>query len=106
MVRDYIPPDVQRRVRAAARERCGYCLSPQFLVMARLEIEHITPRSRGGTNDELNLGLSCPLCNRFKADHTSATGPQTGEEVPLFNPRLDCWLDHFRWSVDGLRIEG
>jgi hypothetical protein len=30
----------ERRVRAAARHRCGYCLSPQHLVMARLEIEH------------------------------------------------------------------
>lgn len=39
-----IPADVERRVRAAARNRCGYCLSPQHLVMARLEIEHIYPR--------------------------------------------------------------
>jgi hypothetical protein len=44
-------------VRAAAGHRCGYCLSPQFLIMARLEIEHIIPRSRGGTDDELDLWL-------------------------------------------------
>ena len=44
MPRDRIPDDVEQRMRAAARQHCGYCLSPQKLVMARLEIEHITPR--------------------------------------------------------------
>lgn len=43
MARAYIPVEVERRARAAARNRCSYCLSPQHLVMARLEIEHIIP---------------------------------------------------------------
>lgn len=59
---DTVPAEVAKRVRAAARDRCGYCLSPQRLVMARLEIEHIVPRSKGGDNEESNLWLSCPLC--------------------------------------------
>jgi 5-methylcytosine-specific restriction endonuclease McrA len=46
---------VERRVRAAASDRCGYCQSPQYLVMARLEIEHIIPRAQGGSDDESNL---------------------------------------------------
>ena len=41
MTRVHVPLDVERRVRLAAGNRCGYCLSPQHLVMARLEIEHI-----------------------------------------------------------------
>jgi hypothetical protein len=45
MARIYIPVEIDRRVRNAARNRCGYCLSPQHLVMARLEIEHILPIS-------------------------------------------------------------
>ena len=40
MPRDYLPVDLVRRVREAARHRCGYCLSPQRLVMARLEVDH------------------------------------------------------------------
>jgi 5-methylcytosine-specific restriction endonuclease McrA len=87
MPREYIPVEVDRRVRAAARHRCGYCLSPQHLVMARLEIEHITPVSRGGSSDESNLWLSCPLCNGAKGDRTTGTDPETGQIVPLFNPR-------------------
>ena len=38
MPRERIPADVERRVRESAHDRCGYCLSPQRLVMARLEI--------------------------------------------------------------------
>ncbi len=66
MARTYIPVEVERRVRATARNRCGYCLSPQHLVMARLEIEHIIPIAKQGSNDESNLWLACPLCNRYK----------------------------------------
>jgi len=106
MPRDYLPVDVVRAVRRAARDRCGYCLRPQHLVMARLEVEHIIPRSRGGASEAPNLWLSCPLCNRHKADRTSGTDPESGSVVPLFNPRRQRWSEHFRWSSDGLRIEG
>ena len=106
MPREHVPADVARRVREAAKDRCGYCLSPQRLVMARLEIEHIIPRARGGTSDESNLWLSCPLCNRSKSDRTSAPDPDSGADVPLFNPRRQRWSEHFRWSDDGLRILG
>jgi hypothetical protein len=106
MPREYLPVEVERRVRAAARHRCGYCLSPQHLVMARLEVEHILPIARGGTSDESNLWLSCPLCHRAKGDRTSATDPDSGAEAPLFNPRTQRWSDHFRWTDDGLRVVG
>jgi len=106
MPRNRLPIEVDRRVREAGRNRCGYCLSPQNLVMARLEIEHILPRAKGGTDAESNLWLSCPLCNRYKADRTLARDPETGEVTALFNPRLQVWSEHFRWSADGLRIIG
>jgi 5-methylcytosine-specific restriction endonuclease McrA len=106
MARAYIPVETERRVRAAARNRCGYCLSPQHLVMARLEIEHIIPRAKGGATDESNLWLSCPLCNRYKSDQTVAQDPASGQVVRLFNPRLDAWFEHFCWAEDGIRILG
>ncbi|MCV3213251.1 HNH endonuclease [Plectonema radiosum NIES-515] len=87
MARSYIPVEIDRRVRTAARNRCGYCLSPQRLVIARLEIEHIIPISKGGSNDESNLWLACPLCNGYKSDKTIGIDLETREAVKLFNPR-------------------
>ncbi|MGK7873792.1 MAG: HNH endonuclease [Xenococcaceae cyanobacterium] len=106
MARTYIRVEIERRVRAAAGNRCGYCLSPQHLVMARLEIEHIIPISKGGSNDESNLWLACPICNRYKSDKTTVVDPETGETVGLFNPRTQVWFEHFQWTEDGLRIVG
>lgn len=106
MAGTYISVETARRVRVDAKNRCGYCLSPQHLVMARLEIEHIIPLSKGGSNDEMNLWLSCPLCNRYKSDKMTDIDPATGETAALFNPRTQDWPEHFRWSEDGLRIIG
>ncbi|MDX6696379.1 MAG: hypothetical protein QOF02_3982 [Blastocatellia bacterium] len=101
-----ISESLRQRVREAARDRCGYCLSPQRLVMGILEIEHLLPRARGGGNEEENLWLSCSLCNRHKGSQTSALDPLTNSAAPLFNPRLDKWSEHFRWRADGVIIEG
>lgn len=102
----YISTALDQSVRKEAGQRCGYCLSPQSLVMARLEIEHIIPLSLGGKTEEGNLWLACPLCNRYKGNKTTAIDPVTGQEVPLFNPRHQRWQQHFQWSDDGLRIVG
>lgn len=106
MARPYISQEGERRVRAAAHNWCGYCLSPQHLMMARLKIEHIIPPGQQGSNDESNLWLACPLCNRYKGDKISAPDPETKKVVPLFNPRTQTWAEHFRWSQDGIRIIG
>ena len=106
MSRGYIPADIKRRVRSDAQLRCGYCLSPQRLLMARLEIEHIFPIAKGGTDDESNLWLACPICNEHKSDKTEASDPETGQMTLLFNPRMQNWFDHFRWDGDGVHMIG
>ncbi len=106
MARSYIPAATDERVRAAAGNRCGYCLGSQHLILARMHIEHIIPRARGGGDEESNLWLSCPICNGHKADKTHEKDPETKKVVPLFNPRTQNWFEHFCWSPDGLRIVG
>ncbi len=106
MTRRAIPEPRRKRVRAAAGERCGYCLSSQRYILARLEIEHLVPLSEGGTDEETNLWLSCSLCNRYKGAQVSASDPVTGASVRLFNPRSDDWHEHFDWSSDGAFIIG
>lgn len=111
MARVTIPAEVERRVRQAARNRCGYCLSEQQYLLARLTIEHIKPRSQFQVNDphmhdEENLWLSCHSCNGHKSDKTFAVDPSTKALVPIFNPRTQEWKEHFKWSQDGLTVIG
>ncbi|PJF39272.1 MAG: HNH endonuclease [Phototrophicales bacterium] len=74
--------------------------------MGILEIEHIIPVSRGGTDGEHNLWLSCRLCNSHKATQIDAIDPETEQRVPLFNPRTQKWSEHFTWSHDSTHIVG
>ncbi len=101
-----IPIEIQRRVRAAARNRCGYCLTRQEYTPWVLEIEHIVPRSKGGSDNEENLWLACRACNAFKSNQTHGRDPLTGRRIRLFNPRRQKWSRHFRWSESGVVIVG
>ena len=64
------------------------------------------PRSRGGTDADENLALSCQGCNNRKFTAIVAIDPLNGEEAPLYDPRTDDWLKHFAWSDDYLLVEG
>ena len=59
------------------KRTCVYCGKQNV----RLEIEHITPRSRGGSDNVSNLTLSCSDCNRKK-------GTKTLEEFLVKKPEL------------------
>lgn len=71
-----------------------------------MHIEHIVPLAAGGTSEEDNLWLSCPLCNGYKGAQTHCHDPETGADTMLFNPRLQQWQAHFQWSEDGQQIVG
>jgi hypothetical protein len=76
----------------------------QSLQGATFHVEHIIPRSRGGQTQLDNLAWACPSCNLHKANRVEVIDADTGNQVPLFNPRLDNWQAHFRW--DGYRVVG
>jgi 5-methylcytosine-specific restriction endonuclease McrA len=97
---------VRERVRIAARNRCGYYHAPQELVLGPLEIDHVLPEGQGGTSNEDNLWLACSVCNSHKAAKLMALDSTTQTVVPLFNPRLNRWNEHFRWDGDGAHALG
>jgi hypothetical protein len=70
------------------------------------EIDHIVPEAHGGTSDEENLWLACPMCNSHKADRQEAVDPESQGTVPLFNPRAERWDEHFEWVEAGAIIRG
>ena len=99
-----VSPAVRRRVRRRGRGLCEYCRSCGEYTGHDFTIDHITPESRGGTNDFENLCWCCFWCNNFKHVRTKAVDSRTGDVVRLFNPRRELWQDHFRWSRDSTRI--
>lgn len=73
----------KQHIRQRAKALCEYCHSPEKISTARFSIDHILPRSLGGTDDLDNLAL-----------HS------------LFHPRQQHWSDHFIWTADGTCILG
>ncbi|HKH49606.1 MAG TPA: HNH endonuclease [Thermoanaerobaculia bacterium] len=74
-------PDVKGRLREQVLRRagwtCEYCRFLERYSPDPLSVEHIVPRSQGGS-----------------------------EVVPLFHPRRQRWRDHFAWSLDAARVVG
>jgi|SRR5262249_18653452 len=106
MTGPHVPDKIAARIRVAAGNRCGYCLAPQGYVLQVLEIEHIVPTARGGSNHEENLWLACRLCNNAKGMKIYGKDPATKRPARLFNPRRQRWERHFYWNQDGVRVVG
>jgi len=70
------------------------------------EIDHITPASSEGKTILSNLCLSCPTCNRHKANRLTAPDPRDGAPVALFHPHRDVWSDHFEWRDGATQLFG
>src|SRR5687768_907656 len=82
-------------VAARAKHVCEYCRAPEAVFNLSFEVEHIIPISRGGSDEEKNLALSCRSCNLYKSDSVSFFDNETQSEIRLFNPRQDNWNEHF-----------
>jgi hypothetical protein len=97
----YLPAALRSLVRERFGNRCAYCQTAEHLTATHFEIEHIDPRAAGGQTVFANLCLTCPMCNRFKSDSSSAVDPMTEIGVPLFHPVQQAWSEHFAWSDGG-----
>lgn len=100
----HIPKDIQTQVRQRANGLCEYCHASEKWQYVEFTIEHVFPLNKNGAETVDNLALACFHCNRKKSDKTTAIDSKSGVEVPLFNPRIDIWSQHFIWSIDTLYI--
>ncbi len=96
----------KRIVRRRAQDRCEYCHSPERISTSRFTIDHIQPRSLGGSDDPENLALACSRCNQRRYNFMVGRDLASAAIVALFNPRQQLWADHFIWTADGIRIVG
>ena len=101
---------VREFVRKRADNRCEYCgLEQSFVDHAPFAVEHIIAKQHRGSDEMSNLALACDRCNAFKGPNIAGLDPQTGNLVPLFNPRMHLWREHFAFAgslVIGLTPEG
>ncbi len=64
--RPQLPPGLRWQLLKAANHRCAACGKSSRDRGTKLEIDHITPLSRGGSNHPKNLRVLCFHCNRGK----------------------------------------
>lgn len=97
---------IRQQVRERAQYLCEYCHSCEETSAAQFEIDHIHPKSLGGSDELMNLALACQRCNSYRYNFVTGMDPETQQMQSLFNPRQQVWGEHFAWTVDGLRIVG
>ncbi len=78
---------------------CEYCKCPADFATEPFSIEHIWPRSKGGSDESENLAFACIGCNIYKSDKTESLDAVSLQIVPLFNPRIMDWSNHFTWDT-------
>jgi hypothetical protein len=88
---------------------CAYCGATNI----PLEIEHIVPKSRGGSNRVSNLTLACEPCNRrkntqtateFGYPHIQAQAQQPLKDAAMMNATR--WRLYAQLQATGLPVEG
>jgi len=96
-------PGTKARVRERAGNACEYChLHQDDSPLAVLHIEHVIPKTHGGSDELDNLALACIDCNLHKGTNLTGIDPETGTVTELFHPRRHDWADHFAW--DGIYL--
>ncbi len=104
-----IPASLRRLVIQRAENRCEYCGLSQLGQAATFHIDHVIPVVAGGLTAADNLALACVSCSLRKGARQNVEDSETGETVPIFNPRQQIWKEHFSWNcaeVFGLTATG
>ena len=81
------------------KRRCQYCGARPGT--AELTIDHVLPRSRGGTSTWCNCVLACIACNRRKSDRTPVEAGMRLRATPVmpkWRPTLDVAVAQMRQS--------
>jgi 5-methylcytosine-specific restriction endonuclease McrA len=101
----------RRNIYKRDRFTCQYC--HKQLASEDLSIDHVVPRSRGGTSTWENCVLACFDCNKRKADRTPVEAHMPLRKPPVrpiwrplyarHNVRIESWtkfLSEAYWTVE------
>jgi 5-methylcytosine-specific restriction endonuclease McrA len=82
--------------------KCAYCGVDGVL----LEVEHIIPKSRGGSNRVSNLCLACHECNQKKSNLTAAEFGHPQVQAVAQKPLHDATaVNATRWKLYGVLVQ-
>lgn len=79
--------EISEYLRERTNFKCAYCGKEG--TKEKLEIEHIIPKSRGGSNRVNNLTLACHKCNQKKGNQTAKEFGYPQVEVNVKKPLKD-----------------
>ena len=91
-----ITGSLRAKVAQRAGFRCEYCLTSEADSVVAFEVDHIFPLKHGGPTLLGNLAYCCFICNRNKGSNLATANYPTWRLIPLFNPRIDHWTEHFQ----------
>lgn len=91
----HIPDSLREQVRERANRRCEYCQIPEEFSPFHFEVDHLIPLKHDGPTILANLVWACFRCNNTKGSDVAAFDEETGDLMPLYNPRMQKWDDHF-----------
>ena len=98
----FIPSDdLKTQLAVEQKGCCALCCEPidrdALLDAKQVQVEHLTPVSRGGTNDETNLVIACRTCNQEKAGKTMREYWLWREKVGL--PKIPHLIDKVMLAI-------
>lgn len=70
---------------------CAYCGCKNKLM---LEVDHITPTSRGGTDDKINKQVCCSVCNQLKGSLTDSEFKRYFKALQTLRELTKIQLEH------------
>jgi hypothetical protein len=88
--------EVREYLLAKWDRRCAYCRATD----SPLEVEHVVPRSRGGSDRVSNLTLACRPCNQRKGHQTAAEFGHPEVQSQAQQPLKDAAaVNATRWAL-------
>ena len=106
MAKTVLPSTLRESVMLRVHNCCEYCQSQDKFSPDYFTIDHVLPLEEGGTDELSNLAYACFLCNRLKSNKTTVFDLISQTYVPIFNPRIHSWQEHFAWNGEYLHIIG
>ena len=101
--------DISKALRDRILERdnytCQYCGKSRWKDEVKLEVDHIIPISKGGTDDINNLTTSCRKCNRKKMNRILKVDEKTSNNKVDEKTSSGCQKDKFRLSKRQVKVD-